>query len=220
MYCQPPALSGSLPASAAEGISAMFRGSYVDDGEWINDNRVSVGLDSPVIAMLAPSQILSKGASVSFAWDTATDEQKLTYLTSEDKPDNDALTWWVNSSFEDAVKFQYLDGVSKTGTQSSMWVIQWWWTYVGSLLTTAQTTKTDAYNYETDLRSTTHSLHMVNVVEKGSEKYYIAAADLSACLANGSIRESVSYYTLGDDVQRKFFQYYLNVSPLDTGCML
>lgn len=54
MYCQPPALSGSLPASAAEGISAMFRGSYVDDGEWIDDNRVSVGLDSPVIAMLAP----------------------------------------------------------------------------------------------------------------------------------------------------------------------
>ena len=239
-------LPGTVNVSAAEGISAVFRDNYVDDGEWINDNRVSVGLDSPVIAMLSPDQILSTGASISFAWDTATDEPKLAYLTSMEKPDNDALTWWVNSSYDDAVKFQYLNGVSKTGTQSSMWVIQsslpladkvsyfrtheirynspeviqWWWTYVGSLLTTALTTKVDAYNYETYLRATTHSLHMVNVVEKGSEKYYIAAADLPVCLANGSIYESVSYYTLGDDVQRKFSRYYLNGTPEAAGCML
>ncbi len=239
-------VSGTVNVSAMEGISAVFKDSYVDDGEWINDNKVYVDLDSPVIAMLSPSQILSTGATVSFAWDTATEQQKLTYLTSEDKPDNDALTWWVNSAYDETTKFQYLNGVSKTGTQSSLWVIrsglpladkvsyfrtheirynspeviQWWWTYVGSLLTTDQTTKVDAYNYETYLRATTHSLHMVNVVEKGEEKYYIAAADLPACLANGSIYESVSYYTMGDDVQREFSHYYLKGSPADTGCML
>ncbi len=239
-------VSGTVNVSAMEGISAVFKDSYVDDGEWINDNKVYVDLDSPVIAMLSPSQILSTGATVSFAWDTATEQQKLTYLTSEDKPDNDALTWWVNSAYGETTKFQYLNGVSKTGTQSSLWVIrsglpladkvsyfrtheirynspeviQWWWTYVGSLLTTDQTTKVDAYNYETYLRATTHSLHMVNVVEKGEEKYYIAAADLPACLANGSIYESVSYYTMGDDVQREFSHYYLKGSPADTGCML
>lgn len=239
-------VSGPVNVSAMEGISAVFKDSYVDDGEWINDNRVYVDLDSPVIAMLSPSQILSTGATVSFAWDTATEQQKLTYLTSEDKPDNDALTWWVNSAYDEATKFQYLNGVSKTGTQSSLWVIQsgipladkvsyfrtheirynspdviqWWWTYVGSLLTTDQTTKVDAYNYETYLRATTHSLRMVNVVEKGEEKYYIAAADLPACLANGSIYESISYYTMGDDIQREFSHYYLKGSPADTGCML
>ena len=239
-------VSGAVNVSAMEGVSAVFKDNYVDDGEWINDNRVSVGLDSPVIAMLDPSQILSTGASVSFAWDTATDQQKLTYLTSEDKPDNDALTWWVNSAYDDATKFQYLNGVSKTGTQSSMWVIQsplpledkvsyfhtheirhnspeviqWWWTYVGSLLTTDQTTKVDAYNYETYLRSTTHSLNMIDVVEKGEEKYYILSTDLQTCLANGTIYESVSYYTMGDDIQREFSRYYLKGSPADTGCML
>lgn len=240
------ALSNTQKVSAMEFVSAVFRDDYVDDGERINDNRVSVDPDSPVVALLDPSQILTRGAIISFAWDTATEEQKLAYLTSEDEPDNDALTWWVASAYEDAVKFQYLNGVKKTGTQSSLWVIQssfpledkvqyfrtheirynsleviqWWWTYVGSLLTTDQTTKTDAYNYETYMRATTHKLSMVDVVQKGEEKYYIAAFDLQACLDNGSIYERVSYYTLGDDVQREFSQYYLSGSPADTGCVL
>ena len=48
-------VSGAVNISAMEGVSAVFKDNYVDDGEWINDNRVFVGLDSPVIAMLDPS---------------------------------------------------------------------------------------------------------------------------------------------------------------------
>ena len=237
-----------VPAFAWESVSMEtdFATGYIDEGEYENDNLVSIELDSPVVATLQPSQIRGGGSHYTIAWDTTTEEQKLLYLTSVTEPDNDALTWWVNSAYDDATKFQYLNGVTKTGTESSMWVIQssipladkvsyfhthrirynspevfqWWWTYVGNVLTTAQTTKTDAYNYESYLRVTTHTTDGLDVISYSEKNYYIATADLQACMDRGIVRtESYSYTWGGDDWSERTL-YYLTVDPLQAGCKL
>ena len=68
-----------VPAFAWESVSMEtdFATGYIDEGEYENDNLVSIELDSPVVATLQPSQIRGGGSHYTIAWDTTTEEQKL-----------------------------------------------------------------------------------------------------------------------------------------------
>ncbi|MCI8453309.1 MAG: hypothetical protein HFE84_01645 [Lachnospiraceae bacterium] len=147
-------------------------------------------------------------------WDKQTDEENLQYLIdSGDAPGAEGLKWWVNSGFDDVTKLTYLNTIKNTGRDASLWVIGsalsleekstyfrshdlrgqgsdvllWWFDNIGSKLTTEQTRKTDAHNYEWYTRSVLNTLEGVEVVTIGESRYYIAKADLDKNIAAGNI---------------------------------
>lgn len=219
-----------------------FENNYFEDGEYVNDDYVDIPAGTPIAEVINNGEPWAGtvGMWISAKWSSLSEEQKLQYLVSTATPDNDALTWWVNMPYDDAIKFQYLNGVTKTGTESSTWLInssipmeqkvayfrtheirfnssqvfQWWWENVGSLLTMADTTVIDSHNYEFYRKAMTHKLDSVEIVEYGKEWYYIAAEELEKGLANGSIYGIPNYYVNGST------EYFLKVAPKDSGCML
>ena len=225
------------------------------DGEYKNDGVVDVWKENPLIEEIEanPSLVLGiHGFSMSdnegyiVNWDKPTEHQKLVYLAAEQEPDNDALTWWVGQNYDENLKFQYLNGIKKTGTESSVWVIgsgipheqkvayfrthdfrfnsknvlQWWWDNVGSILTGGQTTVTDAYNYDWYMRAVTQGIDGVAYVRWGEEHgYYVATTDIMSGLANGTIGDKITYISWGGP-SYPYHNYYFICDPLKAGCMV
>ena len=232
---------------AAEPIKTTDK--YSD--EYGNDGEVDIWQGNPLMEEVAANPSLIR-ATYGFhnegyivTWDKLTEHQKLVYLAAEKKPDNDALTWWVGQNYDENLKFQYLNGIEKTGTESSEWVIgsgipheqkvayfrthvlydnsknvmQWWWDNVGSILTAAQTVNTDARNYSWYIRVITQSLDGIECVQWGEHTYYVAAADIAPGLANGTIRDNLIYVSTGGP-SFPFHNYYFTCDPLKAGCMV
>lgn len=156
-------------------------------------------------------------------WEKQTDAENLQYLISSgDNPGAKGLKWWVNSGFDDATKLAYLNTIKNVSRDASLWVInsplsleekstyfrshdlrgqgsdvlQWWFENIGNKLTTGQTKKTDAYNYDWYTRSVLNTLEGVKVVTIGTDRYYIGKADLDRNVAAGKITVKTSQWLL------------------------
>ena len=187
-------------------------------------------------------------ATFNVPWDKQTDAENLQYLlASGDAPGAEGLKWWVNSGFDDATKLAYLNTLKNVSRDTSLWVINsslspeqksayfrshdlrgqgsdvllWWYDNIGSKLTTGQTRKTDANNYEWYTRSVLNTLEGVEVVTIGEDRYYIAKADLDRNIAAGKIEVKTKTLWWEGAPESAWTAYFYSAASVESlGCKL
>lgn len=188
-------------------------------------------------------------------WRTLSGAQKIEYLVTmaalgEEElggidVDADALEWWVNTSYDDMTKYNYLAGIPSTCTASSVWVIcasipqelkiryfrqhdlrynspevhRWWFDNVGNPLTTEETAWQDARNYEWYRRTSNNSTSTTEIVHVGDKRYYISKEDLDRAISEGKIEvEEWMHYMM--DSPNGFVMNHYYAKSTDIGCKL
>ena len=237
------AIAGILLYISLSGVSPTVCAAEPLDAEALDGESWDMGYDNgaDVVYPFLP-------AKFNVPWDKQTDEENLQYLiASGDSPGAEGLKWWVNSSFDDATKLAYLNTISNTGRDSSLWVMNsalsleekstyfrshdlrghgsdvllWWFENIGSGLTTEQTKKTDSNNYEWYTRSVLNTLEGVEVVTIGEDRYYIAKADLEENIAAGKITTTSKRVWIDGAPESAWTVYFYSApSAKSLGCKL